>query len=64
MPYLGIFELEFKNGMSCLKSAPSYLSKDEFLSHTLNFGIGSTFSKCPGPTFSEGRGLDLMISEI
>ena len=64
MPYLGIFELEFKNGMSCLKSAPSNLSKDEFLSHTLNFGTGSTFSKCPGPTFSEGLGLDLIKSEI
>ena len=30
--------------------------KNEFLTHTMNFGIGSAFSKCPGSTFSEGPG--------
>ena len=27
------------------------------LTHTVNFGIGSAFSKSPGSTFSEGLGL-------
>ena len=30
----------------------------ESLSHTMNFGIGSAFSKGPRSTFSEGPGLD------
>ena len=30
--------------------------KDESLTHTINFGIGSTFSKCLGSSFSEGLG--------
>ena len=30
--------------------------KNEFLTHPMNFGIGSAFSKCPGSTFSEGPG--------
>ena len=28
--------------------------KNESLTHTVNFGIGSAFSKGPGSTFSEG----------
>ena len=30
--------------------------KVEFLTHTVHFGIGSVFSKCPGSVFSEGPG--------
>ena len=38
-----------------MKSAPSICQK-EFLTHTMNFGIGSTFSKGPGSAFSQGSG--------
>ena len=31
----------------------------EFLTHTVNFGIGSTFFKGPGSALSEGLGLGL-----
>ena len=30
--------------------------KSEYLTHTVNFGIGSTFVKIPGSAFSEGPG--------
>ena len=30
--------------------------KNGSLTHTVNFGIGSTFSKGPGSVFSEGPG--------
>ena len=32
--------------------------KVEFLTHTVHFGIGSAFSKCPESVFSEGPGRD------
>ena len=35
------------------------LVKNEFLSYTVNFDIGSAFSKCPGSVFSEGPGSGL-----
>ena len=31
-------------------------AKNESLTHTINFGIGSTFSKVAGSDFSEGSG--------
>ena len=33
--------------------------KDEYLTHTVNFGIEFVFSKAPGSVFSEGLGPDL-----
>ena len=30
--------------------------KSEYLTHTVNFGIGSIFFKIPGSAFSEGPG--------
>ena len=33
--------------------------KNELLTNAVNFGIGSSFSKCPGLTFSEGQGSSL-----
>ena len=30
--------------------------KNEFLTHTVSFGIGSAFPKCPGSTVSEDTG--------
>ena len=35
------------------------LVKNEFLSYTVNFNIGSSFSKGPGSVFSEGPGSGL-----
>ena len=46
MPYLCIFGLEFY-------ISTSNLSKTNFLTHTVNFGIGSTYSKGVGSAFSE-----------
>ena len=54
MPYFGIFGL--KKLLSYLKSAPSNLSKMSLLTHTVNFGTGSAFSKFPGSAFSKGPG--------
>ena len=52
MPYLGIFGIEFQK-----TSVIFEISTLEFIkNHTMNFGIGSAFSKGPGSTFSEGPG--------
>ena len=54
MSYLGIFGLEFEKIIAIFEiSTPEYL-KNESLAHTVNFGIGSAFSKGPGSCFSEG----------
>ena len=54
MPYLGIFGLEFQKIFEI--STPEF-AKNESLTHTINFGIGSTFSKVAGSAFSEGPDL-------
>ena len=46
----------FKNLLSFEISTLEFV-KHEHLIHTINFGIGSTFSKVPGSAFSEGPGL-------
>ena len=57
MPYLDIFGIEVsKNLFWYLKSAPSNLPNKRSLTHTVNFGIGSTFSKYSRSAFSEGPG--------
>ena len=48
MPYFGSFGLEFQKTIKFVKN--------ESLTHTLNFGIASAFSKAPGSDFSEGPG--------
>ena len=45
--------------LSYLKSAPSNLSKNESLTHAVNFGVASAFSKGQGSALSEGPVLGL-----
>ena len=45
----------FKKLLPYLKSVPSNLSKNVFLTHTVDFRIGSAFSKGPGPLFLKVR---------
>ena len=49
----------FKKLLSYLKSTPWNLKivKNEFLTHIVNFRIGSAFTEGPGSTFSQGPGL-------
>ena len=59
MPYLGIFGLGFKNDIIIFEiSTLKFVNiEPESLTHTVNFGIGSAFSKSPRSTFSERPGL-------
>ena len=43
--YLVILDWNSKSLLSYLQSAPLNLPKKEFLTHTVNFGIGSVFSE-------------------
>ena len=56
MPYLGIFGLEFQKTSVIFEISTLEFVKYESLTHTMNFGIGSAFSKGPGSAFSEGPG--------
>ena len=56
MPYLGIFGLEFQKTIVIFEISTLEFAKNESLTHTINFGIGSTFSKVAGSDFSEGSG--------
>ena len=56
MPYLGIFGLEFQKTIVIFEISTLEFVKYESLTHTMNFGIGSAFSKGPGSAFSEGPG--------
>ena len=56
MPYLGIFGLEFQNSIVIFEISTLEFVKNESLTHTMNFGIGSVFSKGPESAFSEGPG--------
>ena len=55
MPYLGIFGLEFQKSIVILEISTLEFAKNESLTHTINFGIGSTFSKVAGPLFQKVR---------
>ena len=55
-PYLAIFGLEFENNIVIFEISALEFVKNEFLTHTVNFGKGSAFSKVSGSTFSEGLG--------
>ena len=57
MPNLGIFELEFKKTIVIFEISALKFVKNESLTHIVNFGIGSTFSKCLGSIFFEGPSL-------
>ena len=56
MPYLGIFGQEFKKNIVIIEVSTLEFVKSEFLTYTVNFGIGSAFSKSPGSAFSEDPG--------
>ena len=55
MPYLGTFGLEFEKSIVISEVSTLDFFKNESLTHTVNFGIGSAFSKVPGLRFSEGQ---------
>ena len=56
MSYLGTFGLEFEKAVVISEISTLEFRKNEFLTHAVNFGIGSTFSKGPGSSFSEAPG--------
>ena len=56
MPYLGIFGLESQKTIVLFEISTLKFVINESLTHTVNFGIGSAFSKGPGSAFSEGPG--------
>ena len=56
MPFLGIFELEFENNTVIFEISTLKFVISESLSHTVDFSIGSAFSKGPGSACSEGAG--------
>ena len=55
MPYLGLFGLTFKETIVIFEISTLEFVRYEFLTHTVNFGIGSTFSKGPGPLYKVYR---------
>ena len=49
MPYLGTFGLEFEKAILISEISSLECLKNQSLTHTVNFGIGSPFSEGPGP---------------
>ena len=56
MLYLDIWGLAFESIIVIFQIRIHRFVKFEFLTHTMNFYIGSTLSKGPGSAFSEGPG--------
>ena len=56
MRYLGIFGQEFENNVVIFEISTLEFVKNGSLTHTVNFGIRSAFSKALGSAFSEGPG--------
>ena len=56
VPYLGIFGPEFWKTIVIFEISTLKLVKSGSLTHTVNFDIGSAFSKGPESAFSEGPG--------
>ena len=54
---LGIYGLEIEKTIVIFEINKLKFAKNEFLTHTVNFDIGSTLSKGLGSTFFEGPGL-------
>ena len=55
MPYLGTFGLEFEKAIAMSEISTLKCLKYESLTHTVNFGIGSAFSKSPVLVFLKVR---------
>ena len=53
MLYFGFFGLEFENNIVIFKIGSSKFSKTNLLTHTVNFGKGSAFSKCLRSAFTQ-----------
>ena len=49
MPYLSIFGLEFLKTIIIFEISTLKFVKNGSLTHTVNFDVGSAFSKGPGP---------------
>ena len=56
MPYLLIFGLEFQKTIAIFEISTFKSVISDSLNHTVNFGIGSAFSKGPGSAFWEDPG--------
>ena len=56
---MGIFGLESQKTIVIFEISTLKFVISESLTHTVNFGIGSAFSKGPGSAFSGGPGPDL-----
>ena len=54
-----IFRLEFQKTIVVFETSTLEVVKNQFLIHTVNFCIESTFSKDPRSAFFEGQGLGL-----
>ena len=54
MFYLGIFAQEFWKSVVIFEINTLRFVKIEFLTHTVNFGMGSAFSRGPGFAFFQG----------
>ena len=54
MSYLGIFGIEFWKTFVRFEIGALKFIKNEFVAHTVNFGIGSAFSKGSVSAFSKG----------
>ena len=55
MPCLVIFELEFENNIVIFEISTLEFFKNEFLTHAVNFAIGSAFSKGSESAFLKVR---------
>ena len=53
MPDLGSLGLKFKNDIIIFETNTLEFVTNEFLTHTVNFDIGSAFPKIPKSVFSE-----------
>ena len=49
LPYLGIFGVEFQKTIVIFEISTLKFVKNESLTQTVNFSIGSAFSEGPGP---------------
>ena len=56
MPYLGILGLRFSKTRVIFEISTLKFVRNEFLTHTVNFGIRSAFSNGSGSAFSQGQG--------
>ena len=56
IPYLGTFGLAFERAILISEISTLEFLKDQSLTHEVNFGIGSAFSKGLASGFSEGPG--------